>query len=113
MSEGLKRSRARAEALIVEETEALIDPRISYQLQPGLVHSHQIKPLTARSAAALASASDLFTTTCHLFSQYLAIRGYRCLLLDTDPQGSLSFYFGKQMMKKIAGKRLFNRMGKG
>lgn len=36
------------------------------------------------------------TTHCHLFSQYLAIKGYRVLLLDTDPQGSLSFYFGKR-----------------
>ena len=35
------------------------------------------------------------TTTCHLFSQYLAIKGYRVLLVDTDPQGSLSFVFGK------------------
>ena len=36
------------------------------------------------------------TTTCHLLAQYLAIQGYRILLLDTDPQGSLSFYFGKR-----------------
>ena len=36
------------------------------------------------------------TTTCHLLSQYLAIKGYRILLLDTDPQGSLSFYYGKR-----------------
>ena len=36
------------------------------------------------------------TTTCHLFSQYLAIRGYRVLVVDTDPQGSLSFFFGKR-----------------
>jgi len=36
------------------------------------------------------------TTTCHLFGQYLAIQGYRVLFLDTDPQGSLSFYFGKR-----------------
>lgn len=36
------------------------------------------------------------TTTCHLFSQYLAMAGYRVLLLDTDPQGSLSFFFGKR-----------------
>ncbi|MBQ4814046.1 AAA family ATPase [Pseudoalteromonas luteoviolacea] len=36
------------------------------------------------------------TTTCQLFAQYLAIRGYRVLLLDTDPQGSLSFFFGKR-----------------
>lgn len=36
------------------------------------------------------------TTTCHLFSQYLAMKGYRILLLDTDPQGSLSFYYGKR-----------------
>lgn len=36
------------------------------------------------------------TTTCHLLSQYLGMKGYRVLLLDTDPQGSLSFYFGKR-----------------
>jgi chromosome partitioning protein len=36
------------------------------------------------------------TTICHLFSQYLALQGYRVLLLDTDPQGSLSFYYGKK-----------------
>ena len=36
------------------------------------------------------------TTTCHLFSQYLAIQGYKVLLVDTDPQGSLSFFFGKR-----------------
>lgn len=36
------------------------------------------------------------TTTCHLFSQYLAIKGYRILLVDTDPQGSLSFVYGKK-----------------
>ncbi len=36
------------------------------------------------------------TTICHLFSQYLALQGYRILLLDTDPQGSLSFYYGKR-----------------
>jgi chromosome partitioning protein len=36
------------------------------------------------------------TTTCHLFSQYLAMQGYRVLILDTDPQGSLSFFFGKR-----------------
>ena len=36
------------------------------------------------------------TTSCHLFSQYLAMRGYKVLLLDTDPQGSLSFFFGKR-----------------
>jgi len=36
------------------------------------------------------------TTTCHLFSQYLAMQGYRVLLIDTDPQGSLSFFFGKR-----------------
>lgn len=36
------------------------------------------------------------TTTCHMFSQYLAMRGYRVLLLDTDPQGSLSFFYGKR-----------------
>lgn len=36
------------------------------------------------------------TTTCHLFAQFLAMKGYRVLLLDTDPQGSLSFFFGKR-----------------
>lgn len=36
------------------------------------------------------------TTTCHLFSQFLAMKGYRVLLLDSDPQGSLSFFFGKR-----------------
>lgn len=36
------------------------------------------------------------TTTCQLFGQYLAMKGYRVLLLDTDPQGSLSFFFGKR-----------------
>lgn len=36
------------------------------------------------------------TTMCHLFSQYLAIQGYRVLVVDTDPQGSLSFYYGKR-----------------
>ena len=36
------------------------------------------------------------TTNCHLFSQYLAMRGYKVLLLDTDPQASLSFFFGKR-----------------
>jgi chromosome partitioning protein len=36
------------------------------------------------------------TTTCHLLSQYLAIQGYRVLLVDTDPQGSLSFFYGKR-----------------
>lgn len=36
------------------------------------------------------------TTNCHLLSQSLAIKGYRVLLLDTDPQGSLSFFFGKR-----------------
>lgn len=36
------------------------------------------------------------TTTCHLFGQHLAIRGYRVLLVDTDPQGSLSFVYGKK-----------------
>lgn len=36
------------------------------------------------------------TTNCHLFSQHLAMKGYRVLLLDTDPQGSLSFFFGKR-----------------
>ncbi len=35
------------------------------------------------------------TTSCHLYSQYLAIRGYRVLVVDTDPQASLSFFFGK------------------
>lgn len=35
------------------------------------------------------------TSNCHLFSQYLAIRGYRVLIVDTDPQGSLSFFYGK------------------
>ena len=36
------------------------------------------------------------TTTCHLFSQYLAMRGWRVLLVDTDPQGSLGHYYGKE-----------------
>jgi len=36
------------------------------------------------------------TTTCHLFSQYLAMLGYRVLVVDTDPQGSLSFFYGKR-----------------
>lgn len=35
------------------------------------------------------------TTTVHNLSHYLAIKGYRVLILDTDPQGSLSFFFGK------------------
>ena len=35
------------------------------------------------------------TTTCHLFSQHLAIQGYKVLVVDTDPQGSLSALFGK------------------
>ena len=35
------------------------------------------------------------TTNTQLFAQHLAIRGYRVLLLDTDPQGSLSLFFGK------------------
>lgn len=35
------------------------------------------------------------TTTCHLYSQYLAMQGYRVLVVDTDPQASLSFFFGK------------------
>ena len=37
------------------------------------------------------------TTTCHLFSQYLALKGYKVLVLDTDPQGSLSFFFAASM----------------
>lgn len=36
------------------------------------------------------------TTNCHLLSQSLAIKGYKILLIDTDPQGSLSFFFGKR-----------------
>ncbi len=36
------------------------------------------------------------TTNCHLYSQYLATQGYKVLVVDTDPQGSLSFYFGKR-----------------
>lgn len=36
------------------------------------------------------------TTTCHLFSQFLGLKGYKVLLVDTDPQGSLSFFFGKR-----------------
>ncbi|MBU2887714.1 AAA family ATPase [Gilvimarinus agarilyticus] len=36
------------------------------------------------------------TTSCHLFSQYLAIQGYKVLLVDSDPQGSLSFFYGKR-----------------
>ena len=36
------------------------------------------------------------TTHCQLFAQYLALKGYRVLCLDTDPQGSLSLYFGKR-----------------
>lgn len=35
------------------------------------------------------------TTNTQLFAQYLAIKGYRVLLLDTDPQGSLSLFLGK------------------
>jgi len=35
------------------------------------------------------------TSNTQLFAQYLAIKGYRVLLLDTDPQGSLSLFFGK------------------
>jgi chromosome partitioning protein len=35
------------------------------------------------------------TTNTQLFAQNLAIRGYRVLVLDTDPQGSLSLFFGK------------------
>lgn len=34
------------------------------------------------------------TTNCHLLSQNLAIQGYKILVVDTDPQGSLSFYYG-------------------
>lgn len=34
------------------------------------------------------------TTLTWLFGQYLAIRGYRILMVDTDPQGSLSFNMG-------------------
>jgi len=36
------------------------------------------------------------TTSCHLLSHYMAIKGYRVLVVDTDPQGSLSFYNGKR-----------------
>jgi chromosome partitioning protein len=36
------------------------------------------------------------TTHCQLFSQYLAIQGYKVLVIDTDPQGSLSLMFGKR-----------------
>ena len=36
------------------------------------------------------------TTNCHLYSQYLATKGYKVLVVDTDPQGSLSFYFGQR-----------------
>lgn len=35
------------------------------------------------------------TTTTQFFSHYLAQQGYRVLLVDTDPQGSLSFTMGK------------------
>ncbi len=36
------------------------------------------------------------TTLAHFFAHYLAILGYRVLIVDTDPQGTLSFYFGKR-----------------
>lgn len=35
------------------------------------------------------------TTTCLLFSQYLAIKGFRVLIVDSDPQGTLSTCYGK------------------
>src|SRR4051794_37633618 len=35
------------------------------------------------------------TTSAHL-TQYLALRGYRVLAIDLDPQSSLSALFGKQ-----------------
>lgn len=34
------------------------------------------------------------TTHCHLMAQFLALKGYRVLVVDTDPQGSLSLLFG-------------------
>lgn len=41
------------------------------------------------------------TTNTQLFAQNLAIKGYRVLLLDTDPQGSLSLFFGKTPDDKV------------
>lgn len=35
------------------------------------------------------------TTNCLMFAQWCAMKGLRVLALDTDPQGSFSFYLGK------------------
>ena len=57
------------------------------------------RPSRGKSEAAIINCMNLKggswkTTTTLLLGQYLALKGYRVLLVDTDPQGTLSFFMG-------------------
>jgi chromosome partitioning protein len=60
-----------------------------------LPHRRQGEELQIISVMNFKGGSGKTTTTAHL-AQYLALRGYRVLAIDLDPQASLSALFGNQ-----------------
>ena len=60
-----------------------------------LPHRRDGEPLQVISVMNFKGGSGKTTTAAHL-AQYLALRGYRVLAIDLDPQASLSALFGHQ-----------------
>lgn len=67
-------------------------PKNALELLP---HRRPGEPLQVVAVASFKGGSGKTTTAIHL-AQYLALRGYRVLAMDLDPQGSMTAMFGLQ-----------------
>ncbi|WP_163068131.1 AAA family ATPase, partial [Acinetobacter baumannii] len=70
----------------------------AWRFQP---HRRKGEHLQVLAIANFKGGSAKTTTSVHL-SQYLALRGYRVLAIDLDPQASLSAMFGAQPELDVA-----------
>jgi len=73
-------------------------PREALQFKPGRRDSEKLQILTVANF----KGGSAKTTTALYLSQYLALRGFRVLAIDLDPQASLSAMFGYQPEFDIA-----------
>lgn len=79
----------------INELRHVLDDGVGKGIMKYVRHRKDNEKLQIISVVNFKGGSAKTTTTAHL-AQYLALRGYRVLAIDLDPQASLSTMFGHQ-----------------
>ena len=92
LSAGGRRSYSLAQINELRDYLAIVRPREAVQFRPGRRGNDALQVVTVANF----KGGSAKTTTALYLAQYLALRGFRVLAVDLDPQASLSAMFGFQ-----------------